>query len=151
MSICAWTRFYGTCKRSVSLWRQVLSILWLGFMGNVCYMQGCESSDFNLISDFFLLFTKPHFQTFNALKSTSFQAFQNDFRLFLTDALSLIPLVIAQANCLQLVNENKPFLWYWIDLIQGALKCEVQKSWFITTESLHIIALPTEEFYRKTV
>ena len=38
-------------------------------------MQGCESSDFNLISDF-LLFTKPHFQTLNALNSTSFQAFQ---------------------------------------------------------------------------
>ena len=41
-----------------------------------CYSQACESSDFTLISDFFLLFTKPHFQTFNALKSTSFQAFQ---------------------------------------------------------------------------
>ena len=27
--------------------------------------QGCESSDFNLISDLFLLFTKPHFQTFS--------------------------------------------------------------------------------------
>ena len=39
----------------------------------------------------FLLFTKPHFQTFSALKGTSFQAFQiisDFFRLFLTDALT---------------------------------------------------------------
>ena len=57
-----------------------------------CYIQwvvqGCESSDF-------LLFTKSHFQTFNALKSTSFRTFQiisNFFRLFLTDAL--IPLAV---------------------------------------------------------
>ena len=35
----------------------------------------------------FLLFTKPHFQTFNALKSTSFQAFQI-IADFLTDALT---------------------------------------------------------------
>ena len=40
----------------------------------MCVLQGCESSDFYLISDFFALH-KPHFQTFNALKSTSFQAF----------------------------------------------------------------------------
>ena len=39
------------------------------------FKQGCESSDFNLISGFFSLH-KPHFQTFNALNSTSFQAFQ---------------------------------------------------------------------------
>ena len=39
--------------------------------------QGCESSDFNLIfRPFFLLFRKPHVQTFYALKSSSFQAFQ---------------------------------------------------------------------------
>ena len=42
---------------------------------NLCCIQGCESSDFNLISDFFALHKTP-FQTFNALKSTSFQAFQ---------------------------------------------------------------------------
>ena len=28
--------------------------------------QGCESSDFNLISDCFALLKTPHFQTFNA-------------------------------------------------------------------------------------
>ena len=41
----------------------------------------------------FLLFTKCHFQTFNALKSTSFQAFQiisEDFRLFLTGPLTAL-------------------------------------------------------------
>ena len=36
--------------------------------------QGCESSDFNLISDSFALHKTP-FQTFNALKNMSFQAF----------------------------------------------------------------------------
>ena len=56
--------------------------------------QGCESSDFNLISRFcfFWLYTKLHFQTFwcslNALKSTSFQAFQIISDLFLTDILT---------------------------------------------------------------
>ena len=43
----------------------------------------------------FLLFTKPHFQTFNALKSTSFQAFQIISDFFLTDALT--PLL--HVNC----------------------------------------------------
>ena len=55
------------------------------------YIQECESSDFNLTSDLFLPFTVPHFQTFNALKSTSFQVFQiikDFFRLFLTDTLT---------------------------------------------------------------
>ena len=55
--------------------------------------QGFESSDFiNLISDFFALHKAP-FQTFTALKSTSFQAFQIIsifFRLFLTDAHTLV-------------------------------------------------------------
>ena len=54
-------------------------------------MQGCESTDFNP-SDF-LIFTKPHFQTFNALKSTSFQSFQ-----IISDFFSLIlshPLQVA--------------------------------------------------------
>ena len=38
----------------------------------------------------FLLFTKPHFQTFNSLKSTSFQAFQiiSDFSDFSSQTLS---------------------------------------------------------------
>ena len=42
-------------------------------------LQGCESSDFNLISDFFALHKTPFsdFQcSLNALKSTFFQAFQ---------------------------------------------------------------------------
>ena len=39
---------------------------------HVCYERGIPI----LISDFFLLFTKPHFQTFNALRSTSLQALQ---------------------------------------------------------------------------
>ena len=30
-------------------------------------LQGCESSDFKLISDLFLLFRKLNFQTFNAV------------------------------------------------------------------------------------
>ena len=62
------------------------------------FCQGCDSSDLNLISDF-LLFTKPHLETFNALKSTSFQAFQissDFFRLFLTDALT--PLVLQMTS-----------------------------------------------------
>ena len=45
-----------------------------------CSSQGCESSDFNLISDFFCSSQNPHFQTFNAvwnaLKITFFQEFQ---------------------------------------------------------------------------
>ena len=45
----------------------------------------------NLISDLFV-HQKPHFQTFNALKSTSFQPFQIISDLFLTDALT--PLII---------------------------------------------------------
>ena len=47
-------------------------------------MQGCESSDFNLSSNF-LLFTEFHFQTVNALKTTSFQAFRiiSDFQTVL--------------------------------------------------------------------
>ena len=52
--------------------------------------QGCENSDFNHISDLFCS-SQNSFQTFNALKSTSFQAFQiilDSFRLFLTDVLS---------------------------------------------------------------
>ena len=44
-------------------------------MYEISHNQGCESSNFNLISDFFALH-KPHFQTFIALKSTSFQACQ---------------------------------------------------------------------------
>ena len=63
-----------------------------GTMGKIlCYSGMLE---FRL----FLLFTKPHFQTLNALKSTSFQAFQiilYFFRLLLTDAFT--PLVIT--NC----------------------------------------------------
>ena len=54
-----------------------------------CRYQGCESSDFHLMSDFFALH-KTHFQTFNALKSTSFQAFKiiSDFLKTFSDFFS---------------------------------------------------------------
>ena len=61
------------------------------------FCKGCDSSDLNLISDF-LLFTKPHLETFNAFHA-SFQAFQissDFFRLFLTDALT--PLVLQMTS-----------------------------------------------------
>ena len=50
------------------------------------FPQGCESSAFNLISDYCALH-KPNFQTSNALKST-FSGISDYFRLFLTDALT---------------------------------------------------------------
>ena len=50
-----------------------------GGVSGDCIIQGCESSDFNLISDFFALHKTP-FSDFKcslkALKSRSFQAFQ---------------------------------------------------------------------------
>ena len=42
--------------------------------------QGCESSDSNLISDFFLLFTKPNFQT---LTEVSYKCIENHIFTFL--------------------------------------------------------------------
>ena len=53
-------------------------------------VQGCESSDFNLISDF-LLFTKPHFQ------KQIFSGISDYFRLLLTEALTVTPLLVI--NC----------------------------------------------------
>ena len=58
-----------------------------------CIMVICRDVRVQILIWFqtFLLFTKSKFQTFNALKSTSFlQAFQinSDLRLFLTDALT---------------------------------------------------------------
>ena len=58
----------------------------VGWIGEAC---GSENPHFNrdvrvqiLIWFQTLLFTKPHFQTFNALKSTSFQIISDFFRLF---------------------------------------------------------------------
>ena len=58
--------------------------------------QGCESSDFNLILDY-LLITKPHFQTFNAVWMP-FQAFQ-----IISDFFSQM------------------FFWHWLFLINNML------------------------------
>ena len=55
-------------------------------------MQGCESSDLILISDFFCSSLNPIFRL-TVLKSTFFQAFRiisDSFRLFLTDAVTLL-------------------------------------------------------------
>ena len=67
------------------LWTQhrqsagALSGGWCFWSSIIRVIQGCESSDFNLIQTF-LLFTKPNFQSFNALKTHLFR----HFRLFQT-------------------------------------------------------------------
>ena len=57
--------------------------------------QGCESSDFNLISDFFALHKTP-FSDFQCIEKHIFSGISDYFELFLTDALT--PLVCILSN-----------------------------------------------------
>ena len=81
-------------------------------------MQGSESSDFIMILDFFALHKTP-IQTFNALKSTSFQGFpimSDFFRLLLTDALTPLFMKQSTGDC-QIF-----FLFLWLFPLRVAMQ-----------------------------
>ena len=72
----------------------------------VCH---CESSDFSLISDYFALYKKNFsifFMQLNALKSTSFQAFQIISDFFFTDALTVCMHVCAICKSVHKVEDK---------------------------------------------
>ena len=80
------------------------------------YSSGCESSDFNLIL-YFLLFTKLNFQTFNALKSTTFLVFQT-----CSDFFSHPCYVKFQIHCISTFKNKSSYLHVCILFIELQLQ-----------------------------
>ena len=84
-----------------------------------------------------MLFTKPHFQTFNALKSTSFQAFQiiSVFFRLLTDALtpvsgSYLSKVMANRATVNTLLFDTFISWYSMGLGSKSLLVCMWYSWY---------------------
>ena len=85
----------------------------------------------------FLLFTKPHYQTFNALKSTSFQAFQT-----FSDFFSQMP-----AHPWNLPQKLQDFLWTYMynKYLWFALDLH-QNTWDLTWIYKKLLATTTSNF-----
>ena len=68
-----------------------------------CYIQGDESSDFNLNSDFFALHKTP-FSDFYCIEEHIFSGISEYFRLFRTDALTPPACYGYRTTCIILVS-----------------------------------------------
>ena len=79
----------------------------------ISHLQGCESSYFNLISDFFTLH-KPHFQTLNAIciEKHIFSGISDYFRLFLTDAFTPVHLLPCATVILETTHSIRLFNYF---------------------------------------